>query len=312
MSCGVFSGTYTTPDTNVTDIELICRGSNPAYTGSTWFEYWSQLNSKICTNEFTNILYGAQNLSGLRTYDHFQLQRIRDDMSNVFATYQQLHPITHVGDQNYNAFQEILTNTCLNIPGACNDFIDSFCTGCTREEIAADNVLLSYCGCDAPAPPSQYNITIPCDPLCNRIDTMQNIDTTTGETLKCVNDVCVIDDISITASNTTLSGGIVFAQMCPCKANCTCIIGGVSVNNTLAEVGLTSSALFDIACGSNSTCYQTDPTTQQLVPIVCPKTASFQFLADPVRVNNYTIFLIIAITLVIIIAVIIIYIYNSD
>ena len=61
MSCADYIGEFKPQASNATVIESICRGSNPNYTGSNWFNFWSLNNGTICTSEFSNILYNSFN-----------------------------------------------------------------------------------------------------------------------------------------------------------------------------------------------------------------------------------------------------------
>jgi hypothetical protein len=310
MSCGVYPGAITNPVPTATDTEIICRGSNPNYVGNNWYEFWSSLNGNICLNEFASILYGAESSTGVRTYDPTQLQRVQDDMNNAFSVYQQIHPITDVNSPGFNPFQTTLISTCQGLPGLCDEFLNNYCTGCTRDQISLDINLLELCGCRAPL--SVYDISQPCDPLCNKVNTVQNIDSNNGVQLTCNTDVCVIDNININAANTTLGGGVIFSQLCGnCVQNCTCIIASTNINGVLAQAGLTNAVQFDTACGGASMCYNTNPTTGALEQIACPKSASFAFLADPVNVGTSTIWLFIILTLVVVIAIVAIYLYKN-
>ena len=219
MSCTTYQGEYTTPSADSTPIELICRGSNPNFQGTNWINFWSGTNGTVCQSEFSSILYGGLNPQGIRTYDPFNLSRVRANMNNVFRTYTANFNITTVGQPGFNAFQNTLFSTCEAIPGLCDNFLDFYCTGCSRETIANSNLLTRICGCKAPALPAEYNITDPsCDPLCNKANAIHNLNIGTGAGEICTADVCVIDDINITATNSNIGGGIIFSQLCnSCK-----------------------------------------------------------------------------------------------
>ncbi len=307
-TCATYTGAFTDPVSNATPEEIICRGSDPNFVGNAFFEYWSQNNGTKCQSVLNNILYSATT-TGLRQYDPTQLNRVQDDMNNAFAVYNQLYPITDVANPNFNVFQNTLLSTCKNSPGLCDKFLNNYCTNCTRTQIAADPLLQETCGCKT-IPPTGYNITPECDPLCNKVNAIQNINTTTGATNLCNIDVCVIDDINILATKSTIGGGIIFSQACQnCKNSCTCIVSGTNVNGVLQQIGLTNTAQFNTYCNSNSTCYNKDPNTQQLTPIQCPKNPNFEFQQVPVAINNNTIWVILAIALVLIIGIVILFIY---
>lgn len=312
MSCGTYVATATPAPTTATANEIICRGSDPSYQGANWMNFWAQDNGTICGNEFSSILYGALGATGIRAYDADYLPQIQTDMTNAFYTFQQLYSLVDTTSENYNVFQNTLLQTCEDVPGLCDQFIDNYCTGCSRDQVSADPLLLQMCGCSSviPAAPAAYNLQeASCDPLCNRYNAIHTIDYDTGVEQICSADVCVIDNIAINASNSTLGGGVVMAQMCSsCKYQCDCIIAGVSVNSVLQQVGLTNSTQFNVACGPNSTCF-TEDASGNLTAVACPKSASFQFLQDPVNINNNTIWLFVIVGLILVLAIVLIYLY---
>jgi hypothetical protein len=308
MSCGNFQGVFITPNPNATPEEIICRGSNPNYTGTNWFNYWSRNAGSFCGSVFKNILYSGSNTTGTRAYNPTQLQRVRDSFNNIFAQYQQSNTLGTVNDPTFNAFQVLLLNTCADIPGACSDFQTGYCNNCTREDIASTALLTRICGCRSPPLPLQYNIIDKsCDPLCNRANAIHNINEITGLEQICRADVCVIDNINITATqNSNIEGGITFSQLCgSCKQSCTCIISGIDINGVLAKSGLTNNVQFSTSC-SNATCYTSD-STGALVPVVCPNSAVFSPPQVPVNINYSTIILIVVIVLIIIFAIFALY-----
>jgi hypothetical protein len=309
MSCGSFSGTFTQPDVNATSDEIICRGSNSTYIGTNWFNFWARDAGTFCQSVFQNILYSGTGSTGIRGYNPAMLERVQNSLNNAFAQYQLSNNLGDVNTPNFNAFQQVLLTTCENIPGACESFQNGFCTNCTRAQVASTALLTRLCGCRAPLLPPQFNIIDPaCDPLCNRADAIHNINTVTGVEDICSADVCVIDDINITATqNSNIGGGITFSQLCGgCKQSCTCVIASVDVNNILVTAGLTNSVQFSTSC-ANATCYVSDPTTGAETPVSCPTSTTFSEPSLPVSVNYSTIILVLIIVLIIVLAIFTIY-----
>jgi hypothetical protein len=308
MSCGVYSGVFTDPDPNATPEEIICRGSNPTYTGTNWFNYWSQEAGSFCTSVFQNILYSGTNGTDFRAYNPLQLTRVQNSYNNIFAQYQRSNNIGVVNTPGYNAFQETILNSCENIPGVCQPFQIGYCSNCSRTQIASTALLNRICGCNAPLLPAEYNINDPaCDPLCNRANAIHNINTITGLEDICREDVCVIDDINITATgNSTIQNGITFSQLCGnCKQDCACIIAGVNINGVLQTAGLTNNVQFSTSC-ANATCFVSD-STGNLTPTPCPKSVTFTAPDVPVAVNYSFIILIVIFVFIIIFAIFTIY-----
>ena len=310
MSCGSYTGEFKPSLNNATSIELICRGSDPNYTGSNWFNFWSLNKGTICSSEFSNILYNKFNTVNnpqkktLRTYDATQLQRIKDDLNNVFKTYYSNNfTITNPNQPGYNSFQEILLQTCADIPGSCDDFLNNFCTNCSRETISNSSLYTRMCGCRAPNLPSVYNVSEPCDPLCNKSNSIYKINSITGNANICEADVCVIDDININSVNSNVSGNIIFSQLCnSCKNQCNCIISSVNLNNLLQNVGLTNETQFNMSCASG-TCYTRD-SNDNLIPTDCPKNASVNVSNLPVDINTGLVLLLIVICIILILSLI--------
>jgi len=314
MSCGAYPGASTNPDPNATSDEIICRGSNFFYIGTNWFNFWGRDAGTYCQSVFQNILYsgttGTTGDNGLRAYNPAMLQRVQDSMNNAFAHYQLSNNLGDVNTPNFNAFQDLLLSTCENIPGACGSFqTTGYCANCTRTQIASTALLTQLCGCVAPALPPEFNITDPaCDPLCNRANAIHNINPVTGVEDICKADVCVIDDINITATqNSNIGGGITFSQLCGgCKQSCTCVISSVDLNGILVTAGLTNSVQFSTSC-ANATCYVSDPTTGAETVVTCPTNTTFTEPSLPVSINYSTIILVLIIVLIIVLAIFTIY-----
>lgn len=317
MSCGNYAGVLSDPVPNASSDEIICRGSNSSYTGTNWFNFWSQDSGFFCSSVFKNLLYGGTTGTtgaiGYRTYNPNNLQRVRDNMNNVFAQYQISNTLGDVNTPGFNAFQETILATCQDIPGACEDFQNIYCAQCTNADIASTILLTRLCGCKAPPLDPAFNINNPsCAPLCNRVNSIQNINPTTGASQICTADVCVINDINITATNNSnVQGGITFSQLCgSCKQSCTCIVSGVNLNDTLISTGLTNAVQFNTAC-QNATCYQ-DDASGNLVPVVCPVAATFTAPEVPVAVNTSFIYLIIGIFIIVVLGILIYFILSRE
>jgi hypothetical protein len=309
MSCADYIGEFKPQASNATVIESICRGSNPNYTGSNWFNFWSLNNGTICTSEFSNILYNSfntvnnPNKKTLRTYDASQLQRVRDNFNNAFRTYYNNFKITNPNQPGYNAFQETLLQSCSDIPGVCDDFLNPFCDNCSRTEISNSSLYTRMCGCRAGDLPSEYNVSKPCDPLCNKSNSIYKIDSITGIPQICLSDVCVIDDININSVNSSVAGNIIFSQLCnSCKNQCNCIISGINLNDTLQKVGLTNETQFNMSCASG-TCYTRD-SNGVLNPTQCPKSTVSTNNTLPVNLNIGVVLLLILIFIILILGLI--------
>ena len=152
------------------------------------------------------------------------------------------------------------------LPGACNSFLTGYCSQFSRDSIANSPILADFCGCYAPVDTdySKY-IAKQCDPLCHRVQTVQ-FSNQDGTLKECDNTVCVIDDVSIELTQSTVSGGINITNVCPgCSgSNCTCVISGVNLTNTLSDVNLSPNSITQF-CGANAVCLDVSGAVPKIV-----------------------------------------------
>lgn len=248
-----------------------CTGDN-ASSFNDWTAVWA---NDYCYNTFDDIIYTTPD--GKRQFNPQGLISAQNNWNVIFNNYIRWgNNIGSPGDPGYNAFQQTLQNTCARLPGACDIALQTkICANLTREQIANNLGILQLCGCFAApesgnpcasltsnsarlqcaASTSGFQTCIPqCDTLCTQGGVVR-LSNGIGGTCICQTDVCVINDVSITATNTS-TGGNSFSQVCgACGDNgCTCIISGISISTLGSSVGLTS-ANFNQQCNSNSRCY---------------------------------------------------------
>ncbi len=184
---------------------------------------------------------------------------------------------------SYNSFMDTLLSACKELPGACAQMQQYMCSECNRDEIVANPVLVKFCGCVAPTNnnnsfynSSMTNFDPSCDPLCNRVDTVKLIDTTTGVQDLCNASVCVIDSVII---NSISSTGVepTFNQVCPAcangKGNCICIIDA-TFDSTITSIKGNDGTLIDnnikfTQYCPNSQCFISDPQTGLFQQVEC-------------------------------------------
>lgn len=249
--------------------------------------------------------------------------RIKETMSYLLSRYFNSSDGSNLvlpGNRTWNQFQNTLIKTCLDVPGVCDDAQKYLCGGCSRAQISNNPDLLTLCGCYAePLDPAIYknkeNIKTECDPLCSRIDTAKLMDPETGDVFECNDSVCVLDNISITATKSSTTG-VSISQICPgCsdETGCKCIVD-VSIVNMASSIGLDDPFFFQQYCPpENSTCINIDRNTNssEIVPCADYFTVS---LESQYKTNIPTIIIIIvAIIVVLVIFSLIIYIsgYNK-
>src|SRR5579872_6828427 len=212
-------------------------------TTSTIQELTNVWNITNCIATYSDILNTAPD--GTRQYNPANLMKIQQDIALLLDTYTKVYGFnftSNTSSPQYDSFQNDLFNLCSStlVPGGCDFFLTNYCSQFTRDQIEKDRALTTMCGCYAP--PSFPTSTIParCDPICHLVGNVQLADPCTGVIESCNNTVCVIDDVNIALTNSNPSV-IAFTQICPgCSASapCTCIIGGVSVVDTITNSGV--------------------------------------------------------------------------
>lgn len=184
----------------------------------------------------------------------------------------------------YKAFLDVLLDACASMPGVCEPVQSYMCNQCNRDQITGSNAFLTFCGCASN--PTLTNNTFykntlsnfdpSCDPLCTNSRAIQNVDTTTGITQQCNANVCVIDNVSINAVDTTFGQLPSFTQVCPACAdgtgNCVCIINA-NFSNVSNIAGYDGNPINDyprfLQVCPNAQCFSTDSTTGIYQEIAC-------------------------------------------
>jgi hypothetical protein len=174
------------------------------------------------------------------------LQRVQNNFIYMFSKYfrnADNHKVVLPGQFGYNSFMENLFDGCRQIPGACLSAQNLMCLNCSRVEISSNYEILSLCGCVSPDLQTLYSInnydpsfTPQCDPLCNNTNAFKLINSGSdtslplGTQLECQSTVCVVDNVSITAAQSSIDGGVNFNQVCPActlpgnTQPCVCIV----------------------------------------------------------------------------------------
>lgn len=239
-----------------------CVGNN-GQNIDVWSAEWKFLN---CSKIFFEQMF---TINGRPGFNRQGYEDVQSQMNAVFDNY-----ITRLGlligvpgESGYNEFQEQILETCTSLPGSCDIALSTYCHSClncsSRQSISLNLGTLNFCGCYAPSPTIDIaKITPECDTFCTRIGTIPLSDNN-GNALSCNENVCVISDVTIQATETTLGGeGVTFDQVCnTCSDGCKCIISGASITETLSSIGTT----FNQSCGTNSVCISTDDGIDKVV-----------------------------------------------
>lgn len=306
-------------------LEQQCSGVNEDGTEMT-FEEWKDVwktelsDGRFCSQVFNDIIHSNPQSVNIFLFNPVMFERVNNDMEYMMSKYfnatENGRNLLLPGAIGWDNFQNTLVTACRDNPGSCSKAQESLCTGCTREQISNNPDLLTLCGCYAPElDPTIYTREIPveCDPLCSRQITARRVDPETGKVTECNDTVCVMDNISITATKSSVSG-VQISQMCPgCTAEtgCKCIVD-VSVTNLSASLGLDTPSTFQQYCPAEfATCINIDSVKQTSTVVPCDT------YFDGTNVTNYdssiptSIYIIMFIVAILVILSLTAYIYSS-
>lgn len=241
-----------------------CVGNNfPATSAGfqAWKAVWDQAGNpcKTIYSTFVNSeAGGAVNPANLATS--------KNEFVEIYDNYLVKHgkDFTESGQSGYDVMQDSILQACNGLPGSCIPASNKYrnLRGYNRSQISNNRGFLDFYGCVSPltgltsASVNALADDKPCDPLCHRVSTIQLFNDS-GQLQECNRAVCVIDDVTINAIESSAES-VNFTQVCNNCTNktnkttgCTCIISGVDINQVWSDIG---QANFDQDCGPNSLC----------------------------------------------------------
>lgn len=174
-------------------------------------------NSKICSFED---LANTAVVDAIYDSDGFQWSKKL--LQEVFNKYRDeggefLGGINTDGINRQSSFQTTFWKICNKIPGLCTDILLDTCGSYTSDEIAENPNLWPWCSCylkdSEYSKYTKYNIQRECSPLCNR-DGVIPLITTKGQIKYCLQNVCLLDSVTVKLINTDVSGSVNFNQIC--------------------------------------------------------------------------------------------------
>lgn len=260
--------------------EIVNNCSGAIGSGDVLFDYWQTHNCPAAYSQAINTTS-----TGQLAYNSEAQICTQSKIVELFDTYLKTNKLTDdVTSSEYNPFQNTLLALCVNpaLPGICTEFLTGYCHDFTREDAINSPTLTNFCGCYVPPDPVYLKYTLgsagcqtgssgctagctageagctgqpACDPLCHRALTSQKSDVETGNFITCPQNVCVIDDVVINASDTTVAGGINFNTVCSgcvTSSGCICVVSGINVSDTMGNIGITTN--FNEFCGASSVC----------------------------------------------------------
>lgn len=275
--------TLRTTNPQLADLTERCMGIKPVattpvtYATLNYDELRAAWSGDVCPNAFQNFMYP----SGVYTASRFAAVQI--GMTNAMHIYFSTKPF-EPSPYSSPALQSQILEACSSLPGICTNSATFMCQNCTRDNISSSFNTLQLCGCYAPADSNFPNISQACDPLCTNSVSSKLRDPINGGVVECNQTVCVINNITINAANTSLNG-IDFNQVCnQCvndNASCQCYID-VSVPDIIAKTGLSGPSLVQ-NCPFNQ-CFVVDNQTQQIKNVPC---SNYNKIDTTLPVNKY-------------------------
>ena len=246
------------------DFQCVIRNCSGAVgPGSALFNYWQ---THDCPAAYAQALNTNTN-TGVLAYSPAGQLAVQDNVVNLFNTYFETNTLTDdVTSPQFNNFQNTLLDLCINptLPGVCTKFLTGYCGGFTRTNAVHSPTLTNFCGCYVTPDPIYLALTHnpACDPLCHRALTSHTAVQTTGVIESCDQNICAIDQVSVTVQGSNVPGGVNFTTVCPgCgsgagAAGCLCLVSGVNVTQAFSDIGIGVNV--SQFCGPHSVCVMQD------------------------------------------------------
>ena len=273
--------------------DFICIANNCSggpsgnISGTDLFNYWELNNCPAAYSQAINTSTG-----GTLQYNPVAQQAMQNNVVRLFNTYFRTNQLTDdVTSPFFNPFQFTLEALCTDptLPGICGEFLTGYCPRYSRADAVNSPTVTNFCGCYVPPDPDYLRFTLgsqecligstgctagctagnlgctgqpACDPLCHRALTSQKAFQPTGAIITCPQNICVIDDVVISASQSRIQGGINFNSVCSgCGGasgadGCLCVVQGGNISATMAQIGVGTN--FNQLCGGSSVCLVED------------------------------------------------------
>lgn len=242
--------------------------------------FWNS-NFQRCIGNYNEILFNYT--GGKFKYNPDNLPQVQDDfyvlLNSAFG-----EDLSGFNDTVNTGLQETLLKACKDVPGACDAYLcNKLCPSFSYGFLSNNPAVTDWCGCyitpdnadtlfenitPNQVTPDDERGANPCYPLCHRIETIPLFSIEDGSEYECSTSVCVIDNVTINAVNSSV-GNVNITQICPsCSPDrlCECIISSNDLPNTFEELGI--SASYSSYCGENGQCYVLNPDNS-LTPVNC-------------------------------------------
>jgi len=266
------------------NVNNFCLGRDLPSESTDWFERWTTasditrglppciyaLNRNLFLNPFTPSVASGDPPGGEFFINPEGFRWAQDLLDAAFLKYniQGFEIGSSPGFPGYSDFQNTLYTICRTVPGLCETKLPDICADVTNEELTINPALISWCGCYMPDAQyamyvNDFGITKECTPMCSQINAIKLPTPSRTDVLRCKQNICIMDDITIALAESQVAGNINFVQLCGnCsgKSSCQCVISDVDIeiiNSSLGgDVDITQ------LCGQ-STCVRTNPKEDQ-------------------------------------------------
>lgn len=293
-----------------------CTGTLPSDDPNSqdWLNRWNPQTPNNCFTVLNQNLFNQPNLNllqnGIVVPENLVTSRAGYEysqglISQVITKYQQqgFELGALPGYPGYNGFQDtVLQPICRSIPGLCQSGLQYSCSNETTDTLARNPNRVPWCGCYLSSDQyakyvDEYQVSQQCNPICARQGNIPLPGPSGLGTTPCNQDVCIIDQTTISLAQTEVGGGINFSQFCSgCSTNpqtgavpavgassssssCQCIID----NNSIAAANSQIGGGIDLTetCG-NTVCYRNNPDPQKYPgPLVMAVDCSLPFSYNP-------------------------------
>lgn len=203
--------------------------------------------------------------SGLCNYflDNLEITVQQETMNFVLGRYYSQQAFTQLKYVTPEAEQNIL-DVCKTYVGSCEQTQYNMCGLCNSQQVSGNYGLIRFCGCVTPVVTGSQYEKIACTSLCDNSVALKVLEN--GVPQKCNQAVCVMDQLSIQAVNTTFSNTTI-TQICGncIDQGCKCFID-VGLPNIAKTLGIyENNDTFTTYC-PNSECYTIDGEITNPVP----------------------------------------------
>jgi hypothetical protein len=226
------------------------------------------------------------------------------------------------GSSLYDPAIADVVQVCQTYPGACDNVLQTVCSGFTAQELGGNPSQASLCGCFLSS--AEYNksggvfgVGRECSPTCLLQSAVKPRDPSSQtDFLRCKQSICIIDDVTINILGKSTAGNISFNQACSScgtgaansSSSCICSISDVSITAVESTIKDTS---FTQQCGGaqNVRCFKRDINgVPQSIPCnsLDPATANPATTTTSLTSSRLRTILIISIVVIVVIIIIVI------